>query len=54
MYDNHIGTAKFGEIILIPKTTIDEIADRAYQCYEEGRFSDSQYDYLSSLIDNLQ
>lgn len=34
--------------------SIDEIADRAYQYYEEGRLSDSQYDYLSSLIDDLQ
>lgn len=65
MYDNHIGTARFGEIKSLIHDysdygeeynglSIDEIADRAYQYYEEGRLSDSQYDHLSSLIDDLR
>ncbi len=33
--------------------SIDEIADRTYQYYEESRLSGSQYDYLSSMIDDL-
>lgn len=65
MYDNYIGKSKFREISALINDyidygkenngmSIDEIADRTYQYYEEGRLSDSQYDYLSSLIDDLQ
>lgn len=65
MYDNHIGNSKFREIkSLIHDYAdygkeynglgIEEIDERAYQYYEEGRLSSSQYDYISSLIEDLE
>lgn len=64
MYDNHIGESKFREIKSLIHDysdygqeynglSIEELSDRAYKYYEGGRLSDSQYDYLSSLIDDL-
>ncbi|MDE6834736.1 MAG: hypothetical protein K2J39_10905 [Ruminococcus sp.] len=64
MYDNYIDKSKFNEIRSLihdymeygkeySGMSIDEISVRAYQYYEEGRLSDSQYDYLSSMIDDI-
>lgn len=39
---------------LVGKTEMGrEIGERAYRYYEEGKISSSQYDYLSSLIEDL-
>lgn len=65
MYDNHIGKSKFIEIkSLIHDYTdyndeyrglsLEEISNRAYIYYEEGLISSSQYDYLCSLIEDLE
>ncbi len=65
MYDNHIGVSKFREIKSLIHNyadydkeyhglTLEQIGDRAYEYYEEGRLSSSQYDYLSSLIEDLE
>lgn len=65
MYDNYISDSKFKEIKSLIREyadynegyngpSIEEIGDRAYQYYEEGQLSSSQYDYVSSLIDDLE
>ena len=65
MYDIYIDNSKFREIkSLIHEyadygreykgLSIEEIGNRAYQYYEEGRLSSSQYDYVSSLIEDLE
>ena len=64
MYDNYIGDSKFREIkSLISEyingdgeycgLSIEEISDRAYEYYVEGKLSSSQYDHVSGLIDDL-
>ena len=65
MYDSCINDSKFREIrSLIHDYTdygkdynglsIEEIGDRAYDYYEAGLLSSSRYDYVSSLIDDLE
>lgn len=65
MYDNYIGASRFHEIKSLIHDymdygkennglTIEEIGERAYEYYETGRLSSSQYDYLSSMIEDLE
>lgn len=65
MYDNYIGGSKFKEIRNLindyidwgensTKLTLEEIGDKAYEYYEAGLLSSSQYDYLSGLIEDLE
>ncbi len=64
MYDNHIGDSKFREIKSLIGNyincegeyrgpSIEEINDRAYEYYVEGKLSSSQYDHVIGLIDDL-
>lgn len=65
MYDGYIDNSKFKEIKSLIHDyadygdkyhglSIEEISERAYQYYEEGKLSSSQYDYVSSLIEDLE
>lgn len=65
MYDNYKGNSKFREIKSLIHDYIDygkdyhglsieQIGDRAYEYYEAGLISSSQYDYVSSLIEDLE
>lgn len=65
MYDNFIGQSKFRELKSLINDyidygqskkyhglSLDDIADKAYEYYLDGDISTSQYDYISSLIDD--
>lgn len=65
MYDNYIDNTKFREIkSLIHDYTdygeeytglsLEEISERAYEYFREGKLSSSQFDYASSLIEDLE
>lgn len=65
MYDNYIDNSKFCEIksLLYDYTdsgeeytglSIEEISERAYEYFKEGKLSSSQFDYISSLIEDLE
>lgn len=65
MYDNYIGKSEFYELkSLIHQytdyvddykgLTIEQIEERAYNYYTEGRLSSSQYDYICGLIEDLE
>ena len=65
MYDHFIGKSKFYEIKSLIQDYIDygkeyndlsleEIGDRAFEYYQNGDMSSSQYDYLISMIEDWE
>lgn len=65
MYDNYINNSKFHEIrSLIHEysdysenyngPTLENISEKAYMYFQDGKLSSSQYDNLCNLIDDLE